>query len=157
MFCPDRSVTERPPLRERVGGDDDDGMAAMQSTGMRAIERPDDLYALFAGIGRARREMLAVAYLAADTQLAGVRLGYSGHHAAITLPVRRIIADALALDCAAIMLAHNHPGGDATPSTVDLDTTACLAAIARQVGVRLVDHLVIAGTRWSSFRACGLL
>ena len=153
--------TDRLVLRERVAVLNDDVMADRmrdrRNAGARAIERPDDLYALFAGMGRARREMLAVAYLDAEACVAGVRLGYSAHRATIALPVRRILADALALDCRAIMLAHNHPGGDATPSRADLVATSGLADLVRLVGVRLIDHLVIAEGRWESFRARGLL
>ncbi|MFH1568982.1 MAG: JAB domain-containing protein [Gemmatimonadota bacterium] len=57
---------------------------------------------------------------------------------------------------AAIIVAHNHPSGDVTPSSADVQVTARLSEACRVVGVELLDHLVIAGRRHSSLRELGL-
>jgi DNA repair protein RadC len=54
-------------------------------------------------------------------------------------------------------MAHNHPGGDPTPSNADRDATRLLARALDPLGVRLLDHLVIAEGGTVSFRSLGLL
>jgi len=73
------------------------------------------------------------------------------------LPLREIIGVALQLDTAALVIAHNHPSGDPTPSRADLDATGRLAGTAAALGIRLHDHLIFAGGACRSFRELGLL
>lgn len=75
----------------------------------------------------------------------------------VDLPLRRIIRDALARDAGALILAHNHPDGDPTPSRADKIATRRLAEIAAPLNLALLDHLIFAGERHVSFRALGLL
>ncbi len=58
---------------------------------------------------------------------------------------------------AAIVLAHNHPSGDPTPSQGDILLTARIAQIARFASIVLTDHLIFAHDRHASFRALSLL
>ena len=82
---------------------------------------------------------------------------HDGDETGVPLPLRTIISDAAARGSSAILLAHNHPSGDPTPSDGDKRATSRLACAAEAVDCRLVDHLVFAGGRYSSFRALGLL
>ena len=75
----------------------------------------------------------------------------------VAVSIRRIAADALAFDAAGVVIAHNHPSGDATPSARDLAFTRALAAGLRTLEVVLLDHLVIAGPRVTSLRAMGVV
>ena len=72
-------------------------------------------------------------------------------------PLRSIVLDAALHDSAGILLAHNHPSGDATPSASDCAATRRLACVSEALGCRLVDHLIFAGAKVSSFRQLGLL
>jgi len=58
---------------------------------------------------------------------------------------------------AAILLAHNHPSGEPKHSDSDLRATRRLAAGARALDCKLLDHLVFAGERCTSMRRLGLL
>lgn len=60
-------------------------------------------------------------------------------------------------DLAAIVLAHNHPSGDPTPSQGDILLTARIAQIARFASIGLTDHLIFASDRHASFRTLSLL
>jgi DNA repair protein RadC len=71
--------------------------------------------------------------------------------------VRPILKRVLELDASAIVLAHNHPSGDPSPSEADIGATRALENGAAAIGVQLVDHLVLARGEWMSFRAEGLL
>lgn len=70
---------------------------------------------------------------------------------------REIVRRALELGAASIILAHNHPGGDITPSANDLAATRLIAEAARLFDITLFDHLIVSRSRWTSFRSEGLL
>jgi DNA repair protein RadC len=72
------------------------------------------------------------------------------------VPVREILNAVLRHDGRAFALAHNHPAGDPAPSSADLEATAALAAAAKVVGVRFLDHVVVAGNRWASVSATAI-
>jgi len=70
---------------------------------------------------------------------------------------REILKSALLEDCAAIILYHNHPSGDATPSPEDIEFTRRLKKAGELVGVRLLDHVIVAGESIISLRERGLV
>jgi DNA repair protein RadC len=70
---------------------------------------------------------------------------------------REILRRALLGRAAAIIVYHNHPSGDATPSREDREFTRRLASAAEAVGVRLLDHIVVGRDGCVSFREAGLL
>lgn len=70
---------------------------------------------------------------------------------------RHIFAVAVRLGAVGVVLAHNHPSGDATPSAADRDVTRRVAAAGRVLGIRLMDHLVVGDSETSSLAAEGLL
>jgi DNA repair protein RadC len=105
----------------------------------------------------ARDERLYVAHLDTAQRLIGLCIRYAGKGGPVTLPVRDIIADAMRLETAGLILAHNHPSGDPRPSLTDIETTRSLARIARPIGIVIRDHLVFGGDLVVSFRQCGLL
>lgn len=70
---------------------------------------------------------------------------------------REVVKRALELDASALILVHNHPSGDPTPSQADISMTAQIASACQALGLTLHDHLVIGREREVSFRAEGLL
>lgn len=82
---------------------------------------------------------------------------YEGGEDAVEIPVRAIIGDAIRLDSAGVLLAHNHPSGLSTPSRSDKVATRALAIAAEAIDLAILDHLVFAGTDCTSFRRLGLL
>ncbi len=70
---------------------------------------------------------------------------------------REVAKRALELNASAIILVHNHPSGDATPSQADIDMTAQIEQACIALGITLHDHLVIGKSQEVSFRAHGLL
>ena len=102
------------------------------------------------------RESLWVAHV--DGQARCLHLSrHDGDQAGAHFPLRDIIADAAAHGSAGIVLAHNHPSGDATPSNSDCRATRRLASAAEAIDCTILDHLVFAGTDCASFRQMGLL
>ncbi|RZF64303.1 DNA repair protein [Sphingomonas populi] len=97
------------------------------------------------------------AYVDPEWRLLGVRTRPSNEPHTVEVPIRIIVADALTFDAAGVVMAHNHPSGDPTPSEGDRALTRRLARALDGVGVRLIDHLVLAGRETASFRRIGLL
>ena len=113
---------------------------------------------LAASIAHEPREVAAFAYCTPGGQVLGTLRIVSPCSGSLDLPVRRILADALLLDAPRVMMAHNHPLGEAWPSRADRETTGRLARAFETIESRLVDHVVVgrSGAMWS-FRAAGLL
>lgn len=70
---------------------------------------------------------------------------------------REVFAPALAEAAAAVILVHNHPSGDPTPSPADREVTRQLVNAGRVLGVPVRDHVVVGNGRYSSFLDLGLL
>lgn len=70
---------------------------------------------------------------------------------------REIVKRALQLNASALILVHNHPSGDPTPSQQDIDMTKQIIAAASALGLSVHDHLVIGKSIEVSFRAEGLI
>lgn len=102
-------------------------------------------------------EALAVAHLDAGRRLIDLATFDAFSMSQADLPVRRIVEDALRLGAVGLMIAHNHPSGDAQPSWDDVESTRELADTAARLGIRLHDHLIFAGDEVCSLRALGLI
>ncbi len=70
---------------------------------------------------------------------------------------REVFRDALMHGAAALVIAHNHPSGDAEPSTDDQKVTRRLARVGELVGVEILDHIVVGHERWVSLARRGAL
>ena len=104
-----------------------------------------------------RAEKLVVVHLDADRRLLGLVEGELGAVGDTHLPIRAIVADALRFESAGIVIAHNHPSGDASVSQADIEATRRLAWVVTELEIALHDHLIFASGEVSSFRALGLL
>ena len=103
-----------------------------------------------------RTETLWVAHV--DDQARCVHLTrHQGDETGAAFPLRQIIADAAIERSAGIVLAHNHPSGDARPSESDLRVTRRLATAAEALDCTLLDHLVYGGSECTSLRRLGYL
>ncbi len=70
---------------------------------------------------------------------------------------REVVKRALELSASAIILVHNHPSGDTTPSRADIQMTREIVEAAEKLGLRVHDHIVISRSGHSSFKAMGLI
>ncbi len=70
---------------------------------------------------------------------------------------REVVKRALALGASAIILVHNHPSGDTTPSKGDIDVTRAVVKAAEAVGINVHDHVIIGRGRHTSFKTLGLI
>lgn len=70
---------------------------------------------------------------------------------------RELFKAALLSNCAAIVLAHNHPSGDSAPSKDDCDLTRRLVAAGELLGIPVLDHIIVGDNRYYSFKEDGRL
>lgn len=70
---------------------------------------------------------------------------------------REIMKRALELSATAIILVHNHPSGDATPSNADVEMTKAIIAAAQPFDIAIHDHLIVSQNGITSFKTLGLL
>lgn len=102
-------------------------------------------------------EALAVLHLDGERRLLATTFGQPGGEDMVDFPIRDILASALRIGAASIIVAHNHPSGDAEPSEQDLAATRRLAQAAAATGIVLDDHLIFAAGDCRSFRELKLL
>lgn len=81
----------------------------------------------------------------------------SGSWSQISIRLRSLLRRAIELDSAQIVLFHNHPSGVAEPSSADIDFTRQASSAAKTIGVKLLDHLIVAGPSVFSMRLAGMM
>ncbi|MEX0629114.1 MAG: JAB domain-containing protein [Chloroflexota bacterium] len=115
---------------------------------LRDYLRPDE----------AEQERLVVALLNIKNVVIGIETLYVGNASGIPVRVAEVFRGAVRLNAIALIVAHNHPSGDPTPSLNDLAITAELADAARLLDVEFLDHVILGGDGQSaSLRALGHL
>jgi len=112
---------------------------------------------LVAVAGGSAREELRILYLDARQHLIRDELLASGTVDAVPIHTREIMRRALELGASGLILAHNHPSGDATPSQSDIGETRRVVQAARTLGIVLHDHVIVARAEWTSMRTLGLI
>jgi DNA repair protein RadC len=122
------------------------------------IRTPTDVAEpLVDAMGALEREELRVLLLDTKNVVSAQRTVYRGNLAGSSVRIGEVYRDAVRACSAAVILAHNHPGGDSAPSGEDLRITAELAEAGRLLDIELLDHLIIGRGRWTSLRALGAL
>lgn len=103
------------------------------------------------------RKVEAVYLLCLDAKckVLSCRLLTEGNVNSAGISVRKIVEQALAANATSVMLAHNHPGGLAVPSTEDIQTTRQVAAALKAVDIYLIDHIVVADEDYVSMIQSG--
>ena len=102
-------------------------------------------------------EVFAVLFLDAQHRLIAYEPLFRGTLTQTSVYPREVLKRALALNAAAVLLAHNHPSGVAEPSRADEFLTQSLKSALQLVDVRVLDHMVVGRTQVVSFAERGLL
>ena len=108
-------------------------------------------------MGHLDREEMLVCLLNTRNVVLGRSTIYVGNLAGSPVRIGEVYREAIRRQAAAVIVAHNHPSGDPSPSGDDLRITADLADAGRLLDIELLDHLVIGHDRWVSLRAAGAL
>jgi hypothetical protein len=103
-------------------------------------------------------EQEEVRTLALDTRnrVIGAAMIYRGSLNAASMRIAEVFKDAIRLNASAVIVAHNHPSGDPSPSAEDIRVTKQLAAAGKLLDIDLLDHLVIGQNRYVNLKERGL-
>ena len=110
-----------------------------------------------AKMGRLPVEQFRLLFLDRKNVLIADELQQEGTIDHTPLYPREVLRRALELHASAIIMVHNHPSGDPTPSKADIEMTRAVRDALRAVGIALHDHLVIGRKGHTSFKSVGLL
>lgn len=110
-----------------------------------------------AAMGYEKIEQLRVLFLDRKNILIADEVQQTGTVDHTPLYPREVVKRALDLNASAIILVHNHPSGDPTPSSGDINMTKEVQDAAGKLGITLHDHIVIGKSKHVSFRSQGLL
>jgi len=103
------------------------------------------------------REQVRVLFLDRKNQLIADELMNRGTVDHATVYPREVVRRALELSASALILVHNHPSGDPSPSRADVDITRQIVDAAKAMSIAVHDHLVVGRDGVASFKALGLL
>lgn len=98
-----------------------------------------------------KQEYLVVLYLNARHELIQKEVIGKGSLNNMLITPREVFAPALTAPCASIIIIHNHPSGDPTPSDADIKFTAQIQAAGVLMGVSMLDHLIVTSRGYFSF------
>ncbi len=104
-----------------------------------------------------RDEQFRVLYLDGQNRLLKESLIIEGTPTEARVYPRKVIEEALKLKAVGIILVHNHPSGTLEPSVSDKLLTEKIVEIARELGIRVLDHLIVTRQGYASFHEQGLL
>ncbi len=126
-------------------------------SGRWTVRSPRDVAdRLILQMGRLEREELRVVVLDSKNHVLRVATVYQGNVSSSLVRVGELFRDSVRLNAASLILVHNHPSGDPTPSPDDLHLTAEALAAGRLLDIDLLDHLVIGHDAYVSLRDRGV-
>jgi DNA repair protein RadC len=124
----------------------------------RSITSPGDAVEFFRSMSLGPYEILAAIYLDRRRRVIGARTLTIGSSAFTVVDPQQIFREAVELGANALILAHNHPSGDPSPSSQDRSVTDRVSRAGQVLGISLLDHIVLgAQDQWTSFASEGLL
>ncbi|MGE6895629.1 JAB domain-containing protein [Priestia flexa] len=124
----------------------------------RNVKSPDDAYKLLKQfLIDADREYFLVVCLDTKNQPTAINVCHVGSLNASIVHPREVLKPAILSNSASIIVAHNHPSNDPTPSREDIEVTKRLAEAGRIVGIEVLDHLVVCSDRFISLKEKGYL
>jgi DNA repair protein RadC len=112
---------------------------------------------LHAAMAHSRTEQVRVLFLNAKNMLIANEAMWDGSVDEASVHVREVIARAIALGATALIIVHNHPSGDPSPSQQDIRLTRDLVEAGRHMKVTVHDHVIVGATGRTSMRAMGLI
>ena len=112
---------------------------------------------LHAAMAHSRIEEVRILFLNARNMLIANEALWQGSVDEASVHVREVIARAIALGATAIIIVHNHPSGDPTPSKQDIRLTRDLVEAGRHMKVTVHEHVIVGASGRTSMRALGLI
>jgi DNA repair protein RadC len=133
-------------------------MAESPVSGRVSFDSPDDIASLFMeDLRYEKNELFKILLLNVRGEMIGRELVSSGSINSSIVDVREVFRPAVRRGAAGIVLVHNHPSGDPSPSPQDIEVTKGLITAGETLGVKVLDHLIIGDRCFVSFRREALM
>lgn len=117
-----------------------------------SITSPVDVLPELRDIKDKKREYFVTVFLNARNQIIQREIVSVGSLSASLVHPREVFAPAIASSAASVILAHNHPSGDVTPSREDIELTRRLVQVGELIGITVTDHLIVGSDRFISMK-----
>jgi len=129
-----------------------------QSVSSKRLTTPEEVAAMVRQyLHDPDREVVVALMLSTKQEIIGINTVSIGILDQSLVHPREVFKPALLMNAAAIILAHNHPSADTTPSVEDRTVSLRIAEAGKVLGVELLDHLIIGPKSFTSLRAAGVL
>ena len=117
------------------------------------IQSPTDVAnLLMLEMGMLEREQVRVVLLDTKNQVQRTPVVYSGSLNAAVIRVGEIFTEAVRANSASLIVVHNHPSGDPTPSPEDVQVTKQIVAAGKLLQIDVLDHLIVTRTKYVSLK-----
>ena len=103
------------------------------------------------------QERLKAIYLNNKTEVLKTRTISVGSLSSSIITPREVFREGISGNAASVIIAHNHPSGDPSPSKEDIDISKRLIEAGRMIGIEVLDHVIIGDGRWMSLKEHGLI
>ncbi|PWE73869.1 DNA repair protein RadC [Bacillus cereus] len=124
----------------------------------RRIKSPEDASILLKQfLGEVDREYFIVLCLDTKNQPTAINVCHIGSLNASIVHPREVLKPAIISNAASIIVAHNHPSNDPTPSREDIEVTKRLAEAGKIIGVELLDHVIVCSDSFVSLKEKGYI
>lgn len=128
-------------------------LASLQPEERPVVRSPRDVSNLLMGeMAFLEQEHLRVVLLNVRNQVVGVNEVYVGNVGGAVVRAAEVLRPAVRENCFSIVLVHNHPSGDPTPSADDVRVTKHLIDAARLLDIELLDHVILGQQRFVSLK-----
>jgi len=132
-------------------------IAATPARDLPQVQRPDDVAAVLMPLLRnAEQEKFVVLFLDTRNHIFDQEVLYKGTLNSSTVRISEVFRGATRRNCASIIVSHNHPSGDPSPSPEDIALTRQLAKAGEMLQITVLDHIIIGQGRFVSLRERGV-
>lgn len=125
----------------------------------KKIQSPDDVFNIAQNVIRASEhaeENLWLITLDTKNNITGIFTVSTGSLNSSIVHPREVFKRAVLQNAASIVICHNHPSGDPTPSQEDINTTKRIYDAGKILGIELLDHIIIGDSRYTSLKGMGV-
>ena len=141
----------------RAGGRPAPDAAAVSCSARCWAHGPPVLDYCRAAMGFEAREQFRILFLDKKNRLIADEVQQQGTVDHTPVYIREVVKRALELSASAIILVHNHPSGDPTPSRADIDMTRQIVDAAKPLGIAVHDHIIVGRQGHASFKGLRLM
>jgi DNA repair protein RadC len=151
-LCAERGLGEAKAAQLQAALEIGRRLAAARPEERVQVRSPSDVANLLMEMGLLEQEHLRVVLLNTRNQVLAVREVYKGAADRATIRVAEVFREAVRANSTAVVVAHNHPSGDPSPSPEDVRVTEEIVQAGKLLDIEVLDHLVIGRDRYVSLR-----